>query len=90
MREADNLLRRVVWMWFGALPGAFGLGPRHLLSPHCSLYTGSWRPWQLSAPGSGGCDSSVLCDDLEGGLEGEGNGEGQGSLGCCSPWGCKE
>ena len=25
--------RRVVWMWFGALPGAFGLGRAHPPSP---------------------------------------------------------
>lgn len=40
--------------------GSLPIPPRHLLSPHCSLYMGSGRPWQLSAPGSGGCEGPTV------------------------------
>ena len=49
-RVANSPQRRVVWMWFGALPGAFGLGraqPQRRGIKATSTWEESYTRWFL-------------------------------------------
>ena len=64
--------------WVGSYSLLQGIFPTQGLNPgllHCR-----WIHYQLSHQGSNGHELGQTLED----------GEGQGSLVCCSPWGCKE